>query len=68
MVNMSGEKQMEILESYFTEEDADKLRDMRQERGGVDGNTNYKRAPARQKALRRAQRSVRRLLSLHTTS
>ena len=45
MVNMSGDKQLEILESYLTEEDADKLRDARQVRGGVDGNTNYKRAP-----------------------
>ena len=27
------------------EEDADRLRDRRMERGGVDGNTNYKKAP-----------------------
>ena len=46
MVNMSEEKQLEILESYLTEEDADRIKDMRQERGGVDGNTDYKR-PAR---------------------
>ena len=45
MVNMDEGKRLEILESYLTEEDADKLRDFRQERGGVDGNTDYKRAP-----------------------
>ena len=28
-----------------SEEDADRLRDRRQERGGVDGNVDYKRAP-----------------------
>ena len=32
-------------QSMFTEEDTDKLRDMRQERGGVDGNTRYDKAP-----------------------
>ena len=45
MVNMDEGKRLEILESYLTAEDADKLRDFRQERGGVDGNTDYKRAP-----------------------
>ena len=45
MVNMDESKRLEILESYLTEEDADKLKDFRQERGGVDGNTDYKRAP-----------------------
>ena len=29
----------------INEEDADRLRDQRMERGGVDGNTNYRKAP-----------------------
>ena len=30
---------------YVSEEEADRLRDQRQERGGVDGNTRYDKAP-----------------------
>ena len=44
MVNMSEEKREKIL-STLSEEEADRLRDRRQERGGVDGNTRYDRAP-----------------------
>lgn len=45
MVNMEASKRQEIIESYLTEEESDALKDRRQERGGVDGNTDYRRAP-----------------------
>ena len=39
---------LNMEESWFqqiNEEEADRLRDQRMERGGVDGNTNYRKAP-----------------------
>ena len=45
MINMDADKRQEIIESYLTEEESDALKDRRQERGGVDGNTDYRRAP-----------------------
>ena len=45
MINMDAAKRQEIIESYLTEEESDALKDRRQERGGVDGNTDYRRAP-----------------------
>ena len=44
MVNMSEEKREKIL-STLSEEEADRLRDRRMERGGVGGNQRYDRAP-----------------------
>ena len=39
---------LNMEESWFqqiNEEEADRLRDRRMERGGVDGNTNYRKSP-----------------------
>jgi hypothetical protein len=41
---MQAQKQLKIPSSHM-EETEDSLRDKRQERGGVDGNVDYKRSP-----------------------
>ena len=38
-------QETEVEGETVSEEDADRLRDRRMERGGVDGNTNYRRPP-----------------------
>ena len=43
MTSMSEEKRQQML-SLISEEESDALKDRRQERGGVDGNTDYSRA------------------------
>ena len=42
---MQAQKQLKIPSGHMGEETEDSLRDKRQERGGVDGNVNYKRKP-----------------------
>ena len=42
---MQAQKQLRMPSGHMGEETEDSLRDKRQERGGVDGNTNYKKAP-----------------------
>jgi hypothetical protein len=42
MTSMSEEKRQQML-SLINEEESDALKDRRQERGGVDGNTDYRR-------------------------
>ena len=39
-----------VLKTYVSEEDYDRMKDRRMERGGVGGNTDYKRAPKYDKA------------------
>jgi len=40
-------KQKAMGESTINEEDYDRMKDRRMERGGVDGNTNYRKPPAK---------------------
>ena len=42
---MQAQKQLKIPSGHMGEETEDSLRDKRQERGGVDGNVDYKRKP-----------------------
>ncbi len=42
---MQAQKQLRMPSGHMGEETEDSLRDKRQERGGVDGNTNYKKSP-----------------------
>ena len=42
---MQAQKQLRIPSGHMGEETEDSLRDKRQERGGVDGNVDYKRPP-----------------------
>jgi hypothetical protein len=46
MVEMTDKKRQEIL-ANISEEEADRLKDRRMERGGIDGNKRYDRAPAK---------------------